>query len=174
MTFATDLIEQARTIASADLRRPKQANLRRAVSAAYYALFHEIIDRAVTSVVGASRSDGPVGRRLRRSVQHTSVLRAAKWFAPAAQRPAAVNEMRSDSAAVPRELEAICRAVVKLQEQRHRADYDLYDPFVRSEALRLVQDAETAIGAVRAMGAEGDELIFLLGCLMGEAMLKNA
>src|SRR5579863_4007092 len=40
MPFADDLLEQARHLANREPKRPRQASLRRAVSAAYYALFH--------------------------------------------------------------------------------------------------------------------------------------
>ncbi len=40
MPLAQDLLEQARHLANREPKRPKQASLRRAVSRAYYALFH--------------------------------------------------------------------------------------------------------------------------------------
>lgn len=40
MPFPKDLLEQARHLANREPKRPKQASLRRAVSTAYYALFH--------------------------------------------------------------------------------------------------------------------------------------
>ena len=40
MPFPNDLLEQARHLANREPKRPKQASLRRAVSAAYYTLFH--------------------------------------------------------------------------------------------------------------------------------------
>src|SRR5580698_3301496 len=43
MPFANDLLEQSRHLANRDRKRPKKASLRRAVSTAYYALFHLLI-----------------------------------------------------------------------------------------------------------------------------------
>jgi len=40
MAFHDDLLEQAHHLANREPKRPKQASLRRAVSSAYYALFH--------------------------------------------------------------------------------------------------------------------------------------
>ena len=40
MPFPNDLLEQARHLANREPKRPKQASLRRAVSTAYYAMFH--------------------------------------------------------------------------------------------------------------------------------------
>lgn len=45
--FPDDLLHQADHLARWDRRRPKQASLRRAVSTAYYALFHLLISTAV-------------------------------------------------------------------------------------------------------------------------------
>jgi len=47
MPFADDLLEQAYHLAKRERKHPKQASLRRAVSTAYYALFHLLIDEAV-------------------------------------------------------------------------------------------------------------------------------
>src|SRR5580704_5206468 len=43
MPFPNDLLEQAYHLANREPKRPKQASLRRAVSTAYYALFHLLI-----------------------------------------------------------------------------------------------------------------------------------
>jgi len=40
MAFPNDLLEQAKHLAIREKKRPRQASLRRAVSTAYYALFH--------------------------------------------------------------------------------------------------------------------------------------
>jgi hypothetical protein len=47
MAFADDLLEQAEFLANREPVHPKQASLRRAVSTAYYALFHLLIGEAV-------------------------------------------------------------------------------------------------------------------------------
>ena len=40
MTLAADLLKQAERLAKLEPKRPKQASLRRSISAAYYSLFH--------------------------------------------------------------------------------------------------------------------------------------
>lgn len=47
MPLPDDLLEQARHLANGERRRPKQASLRRAVSTAYYALFHLLIQETI-------------------------------------------------------------------------------------------------------------------------------
>jgi len=43
MAYSDDLLEQAQHLAQREPKRPRQASLRRAVSSAYYALFHLLI-----------------------------------------------------------------------------------------------------------------------------------
>jgi hypothetical protein len=57
VSYASDLLEQATALCAADPRRPKQANLRRAVSSAYYAVFHELTESAVAFVLPGRRWD---------------------------------------------------------------------------------------------------------------------
>lgn len=49
MAFADDLLEQAHHLARREKKKPKQASLRRAVSTAYYALFHLLVAAAVAN-----------------------------------------------------------------------------------------------------------------------------
>ena len=51
-----DLIALAKKIAELDPNRPRQANLRRAVSTAYYAVFHYLIDEACCVQIGTQNS----------------------------------------------------------------------------------------------------------------------
>lgn len=178
MGYADDLLHQARALAAIDPRRPKQANLRRAISAAYYALFHELVDRAVGAVLSGSDAAGPVGNRLRRVADHRAALRAARWFAgPPASMPQAIRAVRAASGAAAPTVEPalmlVCEALVSLQEKRHEADYDLSTAFTRDEAQRLISDAEAAVAALRGLAPKGDTLIFLLGCLFGDALTRN-
>lgn len=47
-----DLLRQAERLAKLDPKRPRQANLRRAVSSAYYALFHFLVDQSCRAAIG--------------------------------------------------------------------------------------------------------------------------
>jgi hypothetical protein len=50
-----ELIITARMLARAGSRRPRQADLKRAISAAYYALCHALAKDAADRLVGAGR-----------------------------------------------------------------------------------------------------------------------
>ena len=59
MALAEDLKDQAYVLATLEPRKPKQASLRRAVSTAYYALFHLLLDDGMRLVA----PPGPEGLR---------------------------------------------------------------------------------------------------------------
>lgn len=52
MALEQDLLETARKLANANQRRPKQADLRRAVSTAYYAVFHALAHECADRFIG--------------------------------------------------------------------------------------------------------------------------
>ncbi len=55
MSLHDDLLIQATHLATLETTRPKQASLRRAVSTAYYALFHFLIDAMAAQTAGANK-----------------------------------------------------------------------------------------------------------------------
>ena len=71
MSLHGDLLDQASRLAVQEPRRPRQASLRRAVSAAYYALFHLLVDAAtrheVLITVGRVEATFAAWHRIRHS-----------------------------------------------------------------------------------------------------------
>jgi uncharacterized protein (UPF0332 family) len=179
MAYSDDLLEPAVHLTKLDARRPRQANLRRAISTAYYAVFHEVSERAVAAILSRADAAGPIGARARRVIDHRASLRAAKWFAgspesmlPAlhAMRRAAVDASNSVDPVLAR----ACRRFISLQAERHRADYDMSTSFSRADAAHRIADAGAAIQDLRNLPPRGDTLIFLLGCMLGESLIRNA
>ncbi len=170
MPLVDDLLVQATTLTSADQRRPKQANLRRAVSAAYYALFHEVTDQIVGRIMTGADARSLVGRRVRRLVEHRNIKDAAGWFAKSSPGgiPAGIKALREAGAVTPTGLVTVCDAFVELHRARFRADYDLSRPFTRLETTRLVTTAEIAVAKLRALGGSADRDIFLYASLFGK------
>ena len=64
MPFADDLLEQAHHLANREPEDPKQASLRRAVSTAYYGLFHLLINEAVANW-GVARQRSILAKNIR-------------------------------------------------------------------------------------------------------------
>ena len=64
-----DLIQTARRLAESGAAQPTKADLRRAVSTAYYALFHCLTAAAADLLTGA-RPDSPEWRQVYRALEH--------------------------------------------------------------------------------------------------------
>lgn len=140
MALHHDLLRQARLLAHYELKKPKQASLRRAVSADYYSLFHlftsEAADRLVT---GTDRE--ALRAVLRRAFDHATMKEASKEIV----KPNGGKLAKGmNGIAVPIALKDVAEAFVELQQARHEADYDVFRTFTRAEALDLVDMAEQA------------------------------
>lgn len=141
MAFCLDLLEQAVTLASLDSRRPKQANLKRGVSAAYYALFHLLLDDA-TQLMISGKEQKPLRDVLRRAFQHGDMRQVAEQFA-AGKTP---EKLKAVLVAPPSsDLQFVSKTFIDLQQARHEADYAVFEPITRSDALTLIRRAEQAI-----------------------------
>lgn len=68
---------------------------------------------------------------------------------------------------LPIQLPEVARAFKELQEERHRADYDYWGNFSRSEALDLVALAEEAHRSWRSIRTDPAAEGFLLSLLLG-------
>jgi hypothetical protein len=75
-----DLLVQAVRLARLDVRRPRQANLRRAISSAYYAVFHLLVDEACRAQIGAHHNQAPFRQVLGRAFAHGVMKEACKSF----------------------------------------------------------------------------------------------
>jgi hypothetical protein len=161
--FPERLLDQADLLLAADPRRPRQANLRRAVSAAYYALFHFLIDQSCRSVFGAAAGRAPLRNILARGFDHGTMKDVSRSFAGGSL----PDWMRSVAPhlTIPDDLKLVARRFVLLQEARHRADYDLSDGFTRDEAVGLVADARDAITRWPGVADDDATRLYLAGLL---------
>ena len=132
-------IEAARMLAGSNASvpasgRPRQAMLRRAVSTAYYAMFHALCQSNADALVGPSPSgpDAELWLDTYRTLEH----RAAK------NRLASYISSRQDPA-----IRDFARTFGSMQEQRINADYDPIARFVRSQVMTFISRAEAATRA---------------------------
>ncbi|MGH6719850.1 MAG: hypothetical protein ACREER_11070 [Alphaproteobacteria bacterium] len=131
MKDALDLIATERLLAIASPRRPKQAELRRAISTAYYALFHAMARDAADLLIGTKRG--------RSEEAWTQVYRALQHG------PAKEACQRARKLGFPAAIRACADAFVELQQARHEADYDPNQRFARAAAQARINSAEQAI-----------------------------
>ncbi|HWE93212.1 MAG TPA: hypothetical protein VG269_04495 [Tepidisphaeraceae bacterium] len=159
MSLALDLLEQARHLSKRERRRPRQASLRRAISAAYYAMFHLLTQEASASLV--ARPD--LRARFSRAFDHGDMKQASRAFANA--QPAQLLGL-TGGAAVPSQLQDLAEAFVELQEARHEADYNTDRSFTRLESINLVARAAAAFASWQAIRTDPVARTYLAALLL--------
>jgi uncharacterized protein (UPF0332 family) len=155
VAYHDDLLQQALSLAHKEPKKPKQASLRRAVSTAYYALFHLLIH---SGVANWSRPD--LRHKVGRGFDHTNMRDASKRF-----QNAPVTFFGSSTPAVVAQLRRIAATFIQLQEQRHIADYDNGTSWTRTQALSHVRQVEQAFvdwAAIRNQPMSQEYLVALL------------
>ena len=124
-----DLMETARRLAQPGAAQPTQADLRRAVSTAYYALFHCLAATAADLLTGSERS--PEWHQVSRALEHGKAKRAC--------------QQQRAMQAFPMEIRSFAKAFVELQGARHEADYALEGQYLKPDVLAIITRAEEAI-----------------------------
>jgi hypothetical protein len=148
------LFEQAdRLTAAADLR---QTDLRRAISNAYYGLFHFALTAAADMVVGAAEQATPRYALVYRSVDHARLRTLCDQ----------VKATKPSVALVPTDgfgtIADFARIALNLYELRSLADYHPSRPFTPSEASIAVSDAREAIKMFQRGSVEQQQVFLTL------------
>jgi hypothetical protein len=131
---------------------PNQTRLRRAVSTAYYALFHRIAQAASDAFVGAKHRQSPRYETVYRGFEH----RRMKDSCAAVDKPmlGAKASKALGAANASQEVRDVANAFVTLQERRHWADYSPAGKITRADARDLVDLAALAIDQLAAANTE--------------------
>ena len=133
------LLQIATDLAEINTRRPRRADLCRAVSTAYYALFHCLAHTCADSLAGSTGTVGnrPMWRRAYRALEHRQAKARCEnvptWF--------------------PEEIRDFGQTFADLQSKRHLADYDPDHPVKKSQVVADINDARTAISRFLAAPA---------------------
>jgi len=144
------------------LPQPNDAQLRRAVSTVYYAVFHKILREAAGRFMGPG-SEGSAGYSLLyRSFDHGHMKTICEHLNVPNMRKAMQTNLHRT--AVSAETRNFASAFLVLQEQRHRADYNPRAAYEASEVSNLIDLAEIAIRAFD--NAPPDEQADILALLM--------
>lgn len=132
-----ELIALARALINgvllADAASPTHTELRRAVSCAYYAMFHTLAASNANSLIGASPAD------------------QQRWAWQQAYRAADHRPTRNKLSRVslggrfPRSVRLFGEVFILAQQARHSADYDPHSEFLATDVVGLIDKAEIAI-----------------------------
>ena len=130
------MISTARKLANASPLKPRQADLKRAISTAYYALFHAIAKDAANLLVGVGAArPQEAWVQVYRALQHGAAKTACEG----------VRNLN-----FPTAMKRCADAFVTLQQKRHDADYDPTRRGLRTDAVAAIVMAEAAIVCLRS------------------------
>jgi uncharacterized protein (UPF0332 family) len=163
MAYAEDLLEQAKHLARRERTRPRQASLRRAVSTAYYALFHLLIREAVKNWK-RPRERLTLSRMFEHSNMKRACLRKRDELQSRLNGHPASKQLTEDSA----HLLNIAKAFTDLQHQRHLADYDSSSSWTRVDALEIISTVEVAFESWKSIRDNNEAQDFLVTLLLQE------
>ncbi len=142
------LIEQAdRLITPPGGGAPRQADLRRAISNAYYSLFHAVVAQAADDFVGKTHRTIPRYALVYRSIDHKPLRKLCEEIKKTNLR--AKYSTYSPTGGFGPDFIALATAVIDLQEKRHLADYDALFRVRMSDAVMAVATGRTALSLFR-------------------------
>jgi hypothetical protein len=148
--------------------RPRNALLRRAVSSASYALFHEISRQAAQQMLPNAPTAAQYS--LARCFSHSQVSLPCAWIAqrgskePPGRLKPVVDALRN-TAIVP-----VAEAFYDLRKAREDADYNhLHKDIAKATVVATIDDAEEAIKHFRSASSDRTAFLGLLAvCALGK------
>ena len=155
MEYYDELLNQAFELLSKEPTLQTQADFRRSVSTAYYAIFHFLINEAVV------HWDLPGSRNgLARMFEHRVMKTVSKRTIDPSHYPFIGEDVTIVAA-----LRSVAEAFIHLQDNRHIADYDMATLWTKWEALNKVEiaaEAFTTWHSIRHQKIAQDYLVALL------------
>jgi uncharacterized protein (UPF0332 family) len=140
-------------LAKLDRNKPRQANLRRAVSTAYYALFHLLTIAACSNWKNSRQRHD-----LARAFDHASMNEACKQTN--------AKKFANPNSPPVKDLKRLANAFIQLQEYRHTADYNNSKKWTRVEVLTHIELAAEAFDRWEQIANEPVAQDFLLQLLI--------
>jgi hypothetical protein len=160
--LSLDLLAQARDLARRQPRRPKQASLRRSISASYYALYHFLAEEATKLAVGTAHNRTELRQFAGRALVHGKMKNVCQEVT----KPTPKSDLLEPfwpklHVADSVDIKTVAGAFINLQELRHAADYDLTRAFSRQDAETAADQAKDAIDAWNRVRAANEQLALL-------------
>jgi uncharacterized protein (UPF0332 family) len=172
MGLSNSLLLDAAHLIQRGATKPSQSSLRRAVSTAYYALFHCISEKGVNFLFGPSSPYSFVRKLSARSFTHQRLFDVCMQFQfdYAKMKPTYREAFHLIN---PTEIKLYCGAVIDLQQNRHIADYDLSAVFNKNDTLTLLRQAEIGVKSFQnALVNYPEEVNTFLGLILFERGLR--
>src|SRR5712691_7537913 len=161
MAFPDDLLELAQDLANLHPESPHQASLRRAVSTAYYALFHLLISETT-----ANWARPELRATLGRCFDHGPMKTASETKVSQINAAFKDNPPEGAEETVALHLRAVADAFIQAQQQRNDADYNMakeWTPVEVDTQVASVNEAFKAWNVIRDEAVAQAYLVSLLG-----------
>lgn len=158
--LASGLLSTCRRLVKPHAKRPSQANLRRAISTAYYAVFHALAKMCADRLVGSTKSTRPnkAWVEVYRGLVHGECVSACE---------------NARNINFPQEIKDFSDAFVQLQRAREVCDYDPMVRPTKKQALMYVSLAEQTIAALNS-ASNKDQCAFATWVLITSKGAKRA
>lgn len=139
-----DLLRLARELVPSGRSRPKEVKLRRALSCAYYAMFHALARMGADTIVGPASPDRTerAWRQAYRSLNHGGASKACE----------AIIKQNAELQ-FPDEVTDFARQFPIAKSERQRADYDPAFKPRKGTVLASIAAAEVAIACLQSADA---------------------
>ncbi len=137
-----------------------EADLRRAISTAYYALFHLLIKEALANFV----SDVAFRTKVGRAFQHGAMRSVCDKYNPKPNKKGELIAPEGNgfpSQIIAPDVKTVAEAFIILHQARERADYDDAATVQHAEALSAVQQVEEAFQGWLKVQTEPSAATFL-------------
>jgi uncharacterized protein (UPF0332 family) len=160
MAYADGLLELARHLANLEPTNPRQACLRRAVSTAYYALFHLLISEATLNW-GRPELRSELGRVF----EHGKMKNASAEKRFALNADFGKNPPPNKALVISKHLHSVANTFIQVQQKRNDADYDTGKEWTQTDVLTQIDAVSTAFERWKAIRDEPVAQAYLVSLL---------
>ena len=163
MSRPSDLLDTARSLVAGRGGSPTDADLRRCISTAYYAVFHAVLTAGADRFFGGGNRTQVGYGLLYRTFDHGRIKKTCEQIARITLGQS--EQKRFGRIAFHADLRNFAQTFSRLHASRERADYDpRADPTI-AEAQATIQEAERAIASLAS--APEDERSDILAAMIG-------
>jgi uncharacterized protein (UPF0332 family) len=160
MSYADDLLELAQQLADLEPVNPRQACLRRAVSTAYYALFHLLIFEATLNW-GRPELRSELGRVF----GHGKMKSASEGKRAELEAHFKKHAGPSPDLAIFKHLHRVAQTFIQAQQKREEADYDTGTEWNQTIVQKQIDAVEAAFQSWKAIRQEPVAQAYLVSLL---------
>ncbi len=164
MAFADELLDLSSDLVNLDGENPRQASLRRAVSTAYYALFHLLISEATLNWSQVEQRPA-----LSRIFDHGRMKSASEEKRAELKRSFAASPGTIPESGTLVRLYEVVDIFVKAQQNRNDADYNNARNWTRTSVLEQIEEVAVAFANWNVIRAEPIAQRYLLSLLIGKS-----